>query len=69
VLAEDLITHLTDQAYDMVGEASEGWLIEVAPGQLTKLENMLANVWQQFMREEKLEPDFWEVSGVGEYTL
>ena len=56
-------------AYDVVGDAAEGWLDNLTPAEVESLGERLTRVFRRWARECGEEPDFGEVHHIRRYDL
>jgi hypothetical protein len=67
--ADMIIERLQEDAYDVVGEVSDGWLDYVNRDDITHLDNKLRQVVNDWLKEIKEEPTFYTIAPCSECTL
>ena len=60
---------LQRDAYDVAGDAAEGWLDNLTPAEVESLGERLTRVFRRWAREHGEEPDFGEVHHIRRYDL
>ena len=67
--AQDIIERLCEDAWDEVGEASDGWLDSAKREQLDILNERIAPIVKEWLKEIHEEPYFYKVLPFKECTL
>lgn len=67
--ADMIIERLQEDAYDVVGEVSDGWLDYVNRDDITRLDNKLRQAVNDWLKDVKEEPTFYTIAPCSEYTL
>lgn len=67
--AQDIVERLCEDAWDEVGEASDGWLDSAKRPELEILNNRVTAVVKQWLKEIHEEPSFYKVAPCKECTL
>ena len=67
--AQDIVERLCEDAYDEVGEASDGWLDSIKRAELDKLNNKIIPIVKEWLKEMNEEPSFYKVLPFEECTL
>lgn len=67
--AQDIIEHLAEDAYEEVGEASDGWLDSTKKEDLDRLNDRLIPIIKEWLKEIHEEPCFYKVLPFEECTL
>ena len=67
--AQDIVERLCEDAWDEVGEASDGWLDSAKREQLDKLNERIAPIVKEWLKEIGEEPNFYKVLPFEECTL
>lgn len=60
---------LQHDAYDVVGDAAEGWLDNLTPAEVESLGEHLTKAFRRWARQYGCEPDFGEVQHIKRYDL
>ena len=66
---EWVLVTLQHDAYDVVGDAAEGWLDNLTPAEVESLGERLTRVFRRWARECGEKPDFGEVHHIKRYDL
>lgn len=64
-----IIEYLQDNAYDEIGEVSDGWLSGITKEQEEDLESRVIKVVLEWLKDCKEEPTFYKVLPFDELTL
>ena len=67
--AQDIVERLCEDAWDEVGEASDGWLDSAKREQLDILNERIAPIVKEWLKEIHEEPNFYKVLPFEECTL
>ena len=67
--AEWVLEVLQRDAYDVAGDAAEGWLDNLTPAEVESLGERLTRVFRRWARECGEKPDFGEVHHIRRYDL
>ena len=67
--ADEVIEVLQRDAYDVAGDAAEGWLDNLTPAEVESLGERLTRVFRRWTRECGEVPDFGEVHHIRRYDL
>ena len=67
--AQDIVERLCEDAWDEVGEASDGWLDSAKRPELDKLNERLIPIIKDWLKEIHEEPSFYKVLPFEECTL
>lgn len=67
--AEWVLEVLQRDAYDVAGDAAEGWMDNLTPAEVESLGERLTRVFRRWARELGVEPDFGEVHHIKRYDL
>ena len=67
--AQDIVERLCEDAWDEVGEASDGWLDSAKRPELDKLNERITPIIREWLKEIHEEPSFYKVLPFGDYTL
>lgn len=67
--AQDIIERLCEDAWDEVGEASDGWLDSAKRPELDKLNEKILPIVREWLKEIHEEPSFYKVLPFEECTL
>ena len=67
--ATDIVEHLAEDAWDEVGEASDGWLDSVKRPEIDKLNERIIPIVKEWLKEIGEEPSFYKVLPFEECTL
>ena len=67
--AEWVLEVLQRDAYDVAGDAAEGWLDNLTPAEVESLGERLTRVFRRWARERGEVPDFGEVHHIKRYDL
>lgn len=67
--AQDVVERLCEDAWDEVGEASDGWLDSAKRPELDKLNERITPIVREWLKEIHEEPSFYKVLPFGDYTL
>ena len=67
--AQDIIERLCEDAWDEVGEASDGWLDSAKRPELDKLNARILPIVREWLKEIHEEPSFYKVLPFKECTL
>jgi hypothetical protein len=67
--AQDIVERLCEDAWDEVGEASDGWLDSAKREQLDKLNGRLTPIIKEWLKEIGEQPSFYKVLPFEECTL
>ena len=67
--AEWVLEVLQRDAYDVAGDAAEGWLDNLTPAEVESLSERLTRVFRRWAREHGEEPGFGEVNHIKRYDL
>lgn len=67
--AQDIVERLGEDAWDEVGEASDGWLDGVKRPELDKLNERIIPIVKEWLKELHEEPSFYRVLPFEECTL
>jgi hypothetical protein len=67
--AQDIVERLAEDAYDEVGDASDGWLDSIKREDLDKLNDRLTPIIKEWLKETREEPSFYKVLPFEECTL
>ena len=68
-LADIIIERLQEDAYDEVGEVSDGWLDSATPDDIARLDCRLSQLVSDWLKEVKEEPNFYTIAPCNECTL
>lgn len=69
VNSDMIIEYLQENAYDEIGEVSEGWLDSITREQREDLESKVLKVVLEWLKDCKEEPTFYKVLPFDELTL
>ena len=67
--AQDIVERLCEDAWDEVGEASDGWLDSAKRPELDKLNEKILPIVREWLKEIHEEPSFYKVLPFEECTL
>lgn len=67
--AQDIVERLCEDAWDEVGEASDGWLDSAKRPELDKLNERILPIVREWLKEIHEEPSFYKVLPFEECTL
>lgn len=67
--AQDIVERLCEDAWDEVGEASDGWLDSAKRPELDKLNEKIIPIVREWLKEIHEEPSFYKVLPFEECTL
>lgn len=67
--AQDIVERLCEDAWDEVGEASDGWLDSAKRPELDKLNARILPIVREWLKEIHEEPSFYKVLPFEECTL
>jgi hypothetical protein len=67
--AQDIVERLCEDAWDEVGEASDGWLDSAKRPELDKLNERILPIVLEWLKEIQEEPNFYKVIPFEECTL
>lgn len=67
--AQDIVERLCEDAWDEVGEASEGWLDSAKRAQLDLLNKRITPIIMEWLKEINEEPTFYKILPCEECTL
>lgn len=67
--AQDIVERLCEDAWDEVGEASDGWLDSAKRQELDKLNEKILPIVREWLKEIHEEPSFYKVLPFEECTL
>ena len=67
--AEWVLEVLQRDAYDVAGDAAEGWLDNLTPAEVESLGERLTRVFRRWAKQHGYEPDFGEVHHIRRYDL
>ena len=67
--AQDIVERLCEDAWDEVGEASDGWLDSAKRPELDKLNAKILPIVREWLKEIHEEPSFYKVLPFKECTL
>lgn len=67
--AQDIVERLCEDAWDEVGEASDGWLDSAKRPELDKLNAKILPIVREWLKEIHEEPSFYKVLPFEECTL
>lgn len=67
--AQDIVERLAEDAYDEVGDASDGWLDSAKKEELDKLNDRITPIIKEWLKEIHEEPCFYKVLPFEECTL
>lgn len=67
--AQDIVERLCEDAWDEVGEASDGWLDSAKRAQLDLLNERITPIIKEWLREIGEQPSFYKVLPFEECTL
>lgn len=67
--AQDIVERLCEDAFDEVGEASDGWLDSARKDELEILNNRVTEVVKQWLKEVGEKPSFYKVLPCYKCTL
>lgn len=67
--AQDIVEHLCEDAWDEVGEASDGWLDSAKRAELDKLNEKITPIVKEWLKEIGETPWFYAVEPFKECTL
>ena len=67
--AQDIVERLCEDAWDEVGEASDGWLDSAKRPELDKLNARILPIVREWLKEIHEEPSFYKVLPFKECTL
>ena len=67
--AQDIVERLCEDAWDEVGEASDGWLDSAKRPELDKLNERILPIVREWLKEIREEPSFYKVLPFEECTL
>ena len=67
--AQDIVERLCEDAWDEVGEASDGWLDSIKRPELDKLNEKLIPIIKDWLKENHEEPSFYRVLPFEECSL
>ena len=67
--AQDIVERLCEDAWDEVGEASDGWLDSAKRPELDKLNEKILPIVREWLKEIPEEPSFYKVLSFEECTL
>ena len=67
--AQDIVEKLGEDAWDEVGDASEGWLDSIKRAELDKLNERITPIIKEWLKENHEEPWFYKVLPFTECTL
>ena len=67
--AQDIVERLCEDAWDEVGEASDGWLDSAKRPELDKLNARILPIVREWLKEFHEEPSFYKVLPFKECTL
>jgi hypothetical protein len=67
--AQDIVERLCEDAWDEVGEASDGWLDSAKREQLDLLNERIAPIFKEWLKEIGEQPSFYKVLPFEECTL
>ena len=67
--AQDIVERLCEDAWDVVGEASDGWLDSAKRPELDKLNARILPIVREWLKEIHEEPSFYKVLPFKECTL
>lgn len=67
--AQDIVERLCEDAWDEVGEASDGWLDSVKRPELDKLNDRILPIVLEWLKELHEEPSFYKILPFEECTI
>ncbi len=67
--ADMIIERMQEDAYDEVGEVTDGWLDHVHRDDITALDNQIRQVVNEWLKKVKEEPTFYTIAPFEECTL
>ena len=67
--AQDIVERLCEDAWDEVGEASDGWLDSAKRPELDRLNERILPIVREWLKEIREEPSFYKVLPFEECTL
>lgn len=67
--AQDIVERLCGDAWDEVGEASDGWLDSAKKEQLEMLNKRIIPIIKEWLKEIGEQPTFYKILPCGDYTL
>lgn len=72
--ADDVLERLKDNAYNQCGEVADTWLTygkdeDYGDEEETELSNALTQVLRDWLKKHNLEPNFYEIHHIREYSL
>ena len=67
--AQDIVERLCEDAWDEIGEASEGWLDSAERAQLDLLNKRITPIIMEWLKEINEEPTFYKILPCEECTL
>jgi hypothetical protein len=67
--SDEIVYRLSEDAFDIVGEASDGWLDYVKKEELEVLNDRVMEVVKQWLKEIKEEPAFYSIEPFNSGTL